>query len=251
MSTEIPRTLIDGLRTSEPTKIHALVGDVLRHHIESIHPACVADLFALSELTLPTSLSADLRAWTSRACQELRDMPDNGTRGAWLDELGALSAEKVPARLRETVKGLLAGSGGAVVEQIEGLAVTWAGTPPEAIVLPKKRAAAKAAETTTRGADGMLVKLPKAAPKPRVAKVAKTPAAQVDPRRAEWVREDAVTRLNSSEYAERGLKESIFLGGIKHRSPFKDMTDEEIKVQLRKLEREGKVKHTGERWLAR
>lgn len=248
MSTSIPRTQIDGLRCSETTKIHALVGDVLRHHLDSIHPACVADLFALSELVLPTSLAADLRAWTSRACQELRDMPDNGTRGAWLDEIGALPAEKIPTRLREAIAALLPGSGGAVVEQIENLAIGWASTPPELVTLPKKRAAPKAA-ATTRTVGG--VREPKAPAKPRVAKVAKTPAPMVDPRRAEWVREDAVTRLNTSEYQERGLKESIFLGGIKHRSPFKDMTDEEIKVILRRLEREGKVKHTGERWLAR
>lgn len=176
-------------------------------------------------------------------------MPDNGTRGAWLDEIVALPAEKIPTRLREAITALLPGSGGAVVEQIETLAIGWASTAPELVTLPKKRAAPKVAAATTRTAGGL--RAVKAPAKPRVAKVAKTPAPMVDPRRAEWVREDAVTRLNSSEYQERGLKESIFLGGIKHRSPFKDMTDEEIKVILRRLEREGKVKHTGERWLAR
>lgn len=246
MSTDIQRIQIDGLRSSEPTKIHALVGDVLRHHLDSIHPSVVADLFALSELVLPTSLAADLRAWSTRASQELRDMPDNGTRGAWINDIAAISAAKVPARLREAVQALLPISGGAVVEQIEALAVAWSETAPDVLVLPKKRAAPKAAA----GAAPKLavVKAPKAV---KVPKVARTPAAQIDPRRAEWVRDDAVTRLNASEYSERGLKESIFLGGIKHRSPYKDMTDEEIKVTLRKLEREGKVKHTGERWLAR
>ena len=73
----------------------------------------------------------------------------------------------------------------------------------------------------------------------------------VDPRRAEWIREDAVTRLNSREYVERGLKESILVAGIRHRSPYKDLTEEEVKAELRKLERERKLKHTGERWLAR
>ncbi len=225
--------------------IHVLVGDVLRHHLDSIHPSCVADLFALSELALPTSLAADLRAWTTRATQELRDMPDNGTRGAWIHDIGLVPAHRVPTRLREAVQGLLPGSGGAVVEQIEGLAMQWAATAPEALVLPKKRA------TRAKAGEPKAEKIAKIAKPPRVVKAPRTPAAQVDPRRAEWVREDAVTRLNASEYAERGLKESIFLGGIRHRSPYKDMTDEEIKVVLRRLEREGKVKHTGERWLAR
>ena len=176
-------------------------------------------------------------------------MPDNGTRGAWIHDISEVPAGRVPARLREAVSALLPISGGAVVEQIETLAAVWSETAPDVLVLPKKRAAPKA----VAGAPVKLaaVKGAKVVKVAKVPKAPRTPVAQIDPRRAEWVRDDAVTRLNASEYSERGLKESIFLGGIKHRSPYKDMTDEEIKVTLRKLEREGKVKHTGERWLAR
>lgn len=233
MSTNIPRIQIDGLRTSDHATIAAKISDVVRQHLDSVDPTAVADLFAISELKLPASLAADLRSWSITATQMLRDMPDNGTRGAWLNDISLMEAEKIPARLREAVLGLLPGSGGAVVEQIEALAVRWTETAPEVLVLPKKARASSAA--------------PKAAKEPKAVKEAKAP---VDPRRAEWVREDAVTRLNASEYAERGLKESIFLSGIRKRCPY-DLTDEEIKVHLRKLEREGKVKHTGERWLAR
>ena len=41
------------------------------------------------------------------------------------------------------------------------------------------------------------------------------------------------------------------MAGIRHRSPYKDLTEEEVKAELRKLERERKLKHTGERWLTR
>ncbi len=245
MSTNIPRIQIDGLRTSDHATIAAKISDVIRQHLDSVDPTVVADLFAISELKVPTSLAADLRAWSITATQQLRDMPDNGTRAAWIHDISAMPAEKIPARLREAVKGLLPVSGGAVVEQIEALAVRWDETEPEVLVLPKKARAAAAPKAE---------KAPKAvkeAKAPRVIKAPRTPAKDVDPRRAEWVREDAVTRLNASEYAERGLKESIFLSGIRKRCPYTDMTDEEIKVHLRKLEREGKVKHTGERWLAR
>ena len=162
-------------------------------------------------------------------------MPDNGTRGAWINDIAAIPAGRIPARLREAVGALLPISGGAVAEQIEALAVTWSETPPDVVVLPKKRAAPKAvAAPKIPGSPRVAaVKAPKVV---KVPKTPRTPAAQIDPRRAEWVRDDAVTRLNASEYSERGLKESIFLGGIKHRSPYKDMTDEEIKVTLRKLD---------------
>ena len=59
------------------------------------------------------------------------------------------------------------------------------------------------------------------------------------------------TAAFAREYAERGLKESIFVAGIMHRSPYKDMTAEEVKAELRRLERERKLKHTGERWMIR
>ena len=246
MSTNIPRIQIDGLRASDTATIAAKVSDVLRQHLDGVNPTVVADLFAISELKVPASLAADLRSWSITATQQLRDMHDNVTRGAWLNDISLMEDEKIPARLREAVLGLLPGSGGAVVEQIEALAVRWAETAPEVLVLPKK---ARASSTVPK-----VAKEPKAvkeAKAPRVIKAPRTPKADVDPRRAEWVREDAVTRLNASEYAERGLKESIFLSGIRKRCPYTDMTDEEIKVHLRKLEREGKVKHTGERWLAR
>ena len=46
----------------------------------------------------------------------LRDMPDNGTRGAWLNDLSSLHPAKVPTRLREAIQALLPVSGGAVIE---------------------------------------------------------------------------------------------------------------------------------------
>lgn len=246
MSTNIQRTQIDGLRTSDAATVAAKLSDLFRQHLDVFHPSTVADVFALSEAKVPTSLSADLRAWTTRAAQSLRDMPDNGTRAAWLDELAALPAEHVSSRLREAVMALTPVSGGAVVAQIDAMAATWQSTPASVLELPTKAKAAAAAKAAAKAE-----KPAKEAKAPRVIKTPRTPKQDVDPRRAEWVREDALARLGASEYAERGLKESIFLGGIRHRCPYKDITDEEIKVTLRKLEREGKIKHTGERWLTR
>jgi hypothetical protein len=79
----------------------------------------------------------------------------------------------------------------------------------------------------------------------------RTPAALVDPRRGEWVRDDVMARLGSREYQERGLKESILVAGVKHRSPYKDLSDDEVRAELRRLERDRKLKHTADRWLVK
>ncbi len=217
--------------------IQVLTQDVIRQHIDRIEPACVADLFALAETRLPGALAADLSQWAARASREILDIPDGSTRAAFLVEVGEIPPESVPNGLRRAILALGPVSIPDTAEIIERLKVSWADIEPAPVKLAVPVAVPKvAAEKKTTVS------------KPRVVK---TPASMVDPRRAEWVRGDAVTRLGSREYSERGLKESIFVAGILHRSPYKDLTEEEVKAELRKLERERKLKHTGERWLIR
>ncbi|MDP2311799.1 MAG: hypothetical protein Q8P41_02765 [Pseudomonadota bacterium] len=224
--------------------IQVLTQDVIRQHIDRIEPACIADLFALAETRLPGPLAADLSHWAARASREILDIPDGPTRGTFLAEVAEIPPESVPNGMRRAILALASGSIPDTAALIERLRVSWADIEPAPVKLGVATAA-KVAEKAEKAA-----KAPKVAgaTKPRVVK---TPASMVDPRRAEWIRGDAVTRLGSREYSERGLKESIFVAGIKHRSPYKDLTDEEVKAELRKLERERKLKHTGERWLIR
>jgi len=220
--------------------IQVLTQDVIRQHIDRIEPVCVADLFALSETRLPAALAADLTQWAQRAAREILDIPDGETRATFLAEVAEIPSAAVPHVMRRAVLALGPASVADTAEMVERLRVAWADVEPETVKVgmpaPKEVEAKKAPAA------------PRAAAKPRVVK---TPASMVDPRRAEWVRGDAVARLGSREYSERGLKESIFVAGILHRSPYKDLTEEEVKAELRKLERERKLKHTGERWLIR
>ncbi|MDP2305933.1 MAG: hypothetical protein Q8P18_07875 [Pseudomonadota bacterium] len=217
--------------------IQVLTQDVIRQHIDRIEPACVADLFALAETRLPGALAADLSQWAARAAREILDIPDGETRANFLAEVAEIPPESVPNGLRRAILALAPVSIADTTELVERLRVSWADIDPTPVKLAVPVAVPKAA----------------AAPKTTTAKprVVKTPASMIDPRRAEWIRGDAVTRLGSREYSERGLKESIFVAGIMHRSPYKDVTEEEVKAELRKLERERKLKHTGERWLIR
>ncbi len=222
--------------------IQVLTSDVIRQHLDRIDPGTVADLYALSELNLPGGLGADLNNWAMRASRELIDMPEGDTRILFLEEVARIPAESVPTRMREAFEGVVPVASGASVGILQSLQTAWGAVPPAAVVLPapRKSDVARASAPSTKPAKA-----------PAAPKVAKTPAAQVDPRRAEWIREDAFSRLSAREYAERGLKESIFVDGIRHRSPYKDLTAAEVLTELRKLERERKLKHTADRWMVK
>lgn len=246
----IQRMSVEGLRTSPAATLPVLVSDVIRQHVDRIDPSCIADLFALAELPLGGALAADLGAWATRAEREIADLPDGTARAAFVAELAALPPGRVPARLRAVVEALAGRSQPSVSERVAAVRELWARTPPDPVILPTPRApsgraAAAAAERRSATPER------KTASPTRPPRAPRTPAHLVDPRRGEWVREDAVARLKAPEYLERGLKESILVAGIKHRSPYKDLTTEEVMSELRRLERERRLKHTGERWLAR
>ena len=61
MSGRVGRELVHGLRSADATTLMVLTQDVLRRPLAYIHPATVADLFALAELpSLPKPLPDDL-----------------------------------------------------------------------------------------------------------------------------------------------------------------------------------------------
>jgi hypothetical protein len=239
----IQRVSVERLRQSPPSMIQVLTSDVIRQHVDRIEPATVADLFALSELNLAGGLGPDLSNWAARAAREILDMPDGDRRIAFLEEVARIPADHVPARMREAIVALVGVAGAAATPILQALQTAWAAMPPAEVTPPAPRKTDAAAKATAE-------KKP-ATRKPATPKAAKTPAPYVDPRRAEWIREDALVRLSAREYADRGLKESIFVDGIRHRSPYKDLTIAEVLTELRKLERERKLKHTADRWMVK
>lgn len=245
-SHQVQRIHLERLRLSSPPMIQVLIQDVVRQHIERIEPATAADLFALAEADLPARLHAELAQWASRAKREIADLPAGTHRMHFVAEVQDLPPETVPGSMREAVLALADNASGELAAVLDELRAKWEQVPaePVKVAAPPPKGVAAPQGLVERAQATKTVQA-------RPARVAKTPAAQVDPRRAEWIRGDAVARLGSREYVERGLKESILVAGIKHRSPYKDMTNEEIMTELRKLERERKLKHTGERWLVR
>lgn len=239
MSGEVQKASVDNLRYSDAVTVQVLVADLLRLHIERIETSVVADLFALSEAALPALLAADLKSWAGKATREVCDIPDGELRRAFIAEVAALPAASVCARFREAMAAMATSSSAETVAALDELANSWEGVEPTPVVVPTKkgRVAAKsaAAPKKTVGA-------------PKKVAVPKTPPPDIDPRRAAYVRSDVTGTL---QHLERGIKESVLLAGIRARSPFKDLAEPEVKAELRKLERERKLKKTGERWMIR
>jgi hypothetical protein len=236
---QVQKSSVDNLRSSDEKTVQVLVDDLLRLHIQRIETRVVADLFAVADGQLNPSLSADLKGWAARATREILDLPDGEILRTFLAEVAEIPAGLVPQRLRDAVAALAAQSGAETVRMIDEMAKAWEEETPTPVVLPIAKA--KAAVAKTR------------APAKARSSSSKTPAADVDPRRADYIRQDVMGTLAR---VENGIKESVLVGGIRHRSPFKDITDSEIKAELRKLEREGlkqkagelRIKKTGERW---
>lgn len=237
---------VDNLRQSDAVTLGILVADLLRLHIERIELSCVADLFALAEADLPASLSTELRNWATRASRDVVDILEGEARAIFLSEVAELPAAKVSKGLREAVQGMAVHGSPGTLAALEELSKAWAAVEPEVIVIPKKAGKVVAA-AAAKAAKDPAAKVVKNAPKKRVG-AAKTPAADVDPRRAQYIRDEAIATL--SPY-ERGVKESILVAGIRSRAPFPDVNEAEVRSELRKLERERRLKKTAERWMIR
>lgn len=228
---------VEGLRTTPASLLPALVGDALRLHVERLQPECVADLYALAELGLPGGLGGDLETWAARATREIADLTLDGRR-LLLAAVEELSPGAVPGRMRDALRALAEGAEEDIAACLQRLDARWAEAAPEVVTLPEQRVPG-----------GVPTPKKVAAPKaPRAPRAPKTPAAQVDPRRAEYVREDVLATLKERT---AGVKETILVAGIKMRAPFSDMAEKEIASELRKMERERKLKKTAERWLIR
>lgn len=249
MAGAVQKASIDNLRNSDAVTVTILVADLLRLHIERIETSVVADLFALSDADLPGSLAADLKVWAGRATREVLDLPEGDIRRGFLAEVAALPVANVPARLRAAIEGLSTSASTDTLVVIEQLVRSWADTPPTPLVLPTKKSRVSAQVAAVE-------KAPRKTRAPKAPAVPKTPVADVDPRRAAFIREDVKYTLDGKD---PGIKENVLVGGIKHRSPFKDMTEAEIKAELRKIEREGlklkagslRLRKSGERWVIR
>jgi hypothetical protein len=235
------RVQIKGLRDADIATLRVLTQDVLALPLNQIDASTFCDLVALSELKegLPNDLSRELNSFRESRFRELGDLPDGPVLAEWLGTLIAVAAAEIPQAVRDAVTALVPERTEA--ESVEALekATAHAGSVEPAVVSLNE-----AAEEASMAEEAVKERTP--AKKKKAPAKRKSAAAQKDPARAEWIEEYMLTRLVNYE---TGLKEAVLVGGTRFKSPWKDMTDKEIRAVLRRMGREGKVRTTVGRWL--
>ena len=239
METRKNRMSIAKLRSSDTNTLLVLTQDALGLPLGQIEPATLVDLIALSELEeqLTTSLTRDLQNFRTQAFNQITDLPDGAALAGFVDELTELEPATVPQTLREFFAELLPlRRHPESLEKLQALALRLDGHAPETITLPvASSSAAQAVKVTSKD---------KPAKKKRTTRIT---ASQVDDRKAEWIEEDVISRLQN--YGSRGLKEAIIVAGTRHRAPMKDLSEAEILAVMRRLKRESKVRFSAGRWI--
>ncbi|MFT5685377.1 MAG: hypothetical protein ACI8RZ_006328 [Myxococcota bacterium] len=253
METRKNRMSIAKLRSSDANTLLVLTQDALSLPLGQIEPATLVDLLAISELQdqLPKALAQDLRNFQLQAFNQITDLPDGAALAGFVSEVTLLEPTSLPQSLRDFLAELLPQRRHSEsLETLQALALRLDGQPPETLTLPAARSKTKvtaAKKTTSRKSAAKTTTATATAAKPVKKRTTRITASQVDDRKAEWIEEDVVSRLQ--KYGSRGLKEAILVAGARHRAPMKDLSGAEILAVMRRLKRESKVRFSAGRWI--
>jgi len=237
MDMETRRVAVKGLRGADAATLRVLTQDVIQLPLNQIESSTLCDLFALSEIEegMPADLGRDLLAFRERRTREMNDLLEGEQLSTFMQSLVGVNAELIPASLRVVVEALSAdretedGAIDALADHLQK------GEPTEVLMSKTEGDAPSAAETAASK------RTPAKAP--RRAKTSKTAK---DPAREEWMEEYAISRLVNYE---NGLKEAILVAGTRHKAPWDDVTEKEVRAVLRRMARESKLRTSAGRWM--
>jgi hypothetical protein len=237
MDMETRRVTVNGLRGADIATLQVLTQDVIRLPLNQIEADTLCDMFALSELDegIPPQLALDLLAFRENRIRELNDLPDGEALSDFAKSLAALAADQVPGTLRAAVTALTPDREQSA-EALTELASHLSSAEPAAAMV--RAAQPEAPSPAAKAAAGVT--------KAKKPKRKSTRAPAKDPARAEWIEEYAIIRLKNYE---TGLKEAILVGGTRHKAPWEDITEREVRSVLRRLAREGKLRISAGRWM--
>ena len=232
MNAETKRVTIKGLRGSDVATLQVLTQDVISLPLNQIHPATACDLFAIAEVSdqVPEQLARDLSSFVDRVTREMGDLS-----GANFSDYGqgilGVNAEFIPDTFRAVVETV-----DAPGDVAEGLMESLSSHFETAAALPYEVSQATSLASKAAASRGAA----KAPPKARTKVVSKD-----DSERKAWVADFVVSRLVNYE---TGIKESLLVGAVRHKAPWNDFTDREVRSILRAMAREGKLKTSVGRW---
>jgi hypothetical protein len=196
------------------------------------------DLLALGgqKDQLTKELTSDLNTFGSRVAREMADLPDGPPLASFCTDICGLKASRVPSSFRTVIANLKGDrSSSEVVAAMEALEAHLATCEPDALNLPDEVSKDTVESKKT-------VVTPKAAPVKK-----RRRSTVVSDERAEWISADVLSRVVN--YGNRGLKEHVIVAGSRHRSPFSDLTEAEVLAVLRRMKREGRLRHSAGRWM--
>ena len=249
---KVSRISVAGLRDSDATSLYVITQDLFLQSLVRIDGRTLADVFALSEVEdqLPKTLYRDLSAFVRSKVRELEDLPGGEHLESLLKSISDCAPEKIPYSLRKALVDLSRRENADYSTLLNNIILSWDGVEPEAIVVPQKstKVIQKPTVPKSHQTKSSRPKAKKAAkPKKKAARKPRpTPAAKIDIKRAEWIQQDLIARLDI--HGERGLKESILVAGVKHRTEYTNLITAEVTAELRALAKEGKVKFSAGRW---
>ena len=235
MDMETKRVTVEGLRGADVPTLQVLTQDVLGLPMNQVHPETVCDLFALAEVSdqVPDELARDLASFVERCQRELGDLPDAAALSAYTADLKSLDGTRIPETFRSALNQLGANGDEDVVGVVGELQAHFEGAEPAPFEV------SEAASIASKAADA---KTTAAAPKKRTTKT----KSKADEERRAWIQEFVLSRLANYE---TGLKESLLVGAARHKAPWEDVTDREVRSVLRAMGREGRIRTTVGRWL--
>jgi hypothetical protein len=226
------------LRGSAPTMLEIQVQDLLSIPMGQLEPMNLMDLMSLAEHeTPPRALQSLLRDFTERIAREVSDLPAGKTWDEYLEELSALTGDRVPQGFRDILaserEGRPAGS-------IDALLETWGAVSPTAFEIGEAPPKVERPAAATKRAAAATKR--KASPKKATKKVV-----NVDPARSQLLSELCLERL--SQVSENGLGESVLIAGIRHRAKasYPNVAPFEVSQVLKSLKEKGKVRYSAGR----
>ena len=234
MNMETKRVTIDGLRVADVATLKVLTQDVLGLPLNQIHPGTVCDLFAIAEVSdqVPEQMAMELSQFVGRCQRELGDLPDADSLNDYTSVLLGVEASLIPETFRTVLSGLDADADEKIASIISGLKTHFDGVSPAPFsVADSGSMAANAADNRTEA---------------KAPKKAKKTVKKDDTERRDWIATFVLGRLANYE---TGLKESLLVGAARHKAPWDDVTDREVRSVLRALGRDGRVRTTVGRWL--
>ena len=235
MDMETKRVTVEGLRGADVATLQVLTQDVLGLPMNQVHPGTVCDLFALAEVSdqVPDQLARDLASFVERCQRELGDLPDATSLSSYTTDLKQVDGSLIPETMRAVLDQLGANGDDDVAEVVNSLKAHFGGAEPAPFEVSEATSmASKAADEKTAAA----------APKKRTTKT----KSKADEERRAWIQEFVLSRLTNYE---TGLKESLLVGAARHKAPWDDLTDREVRSVLRAMGRDGRIRTTVGRWL--